>query len=85
MSAMVTIALPSDLEDWAKDQVASGRAESIESLVAEALEVQRALSARHKDLVSKGLADIARGDVFDEAEIDAELDRWIAEDAARAR
>lgn len=60
MSAMVTITLPSDLEDWAKDQVASGRAESIESLVADALAVQRALSARHKDLVARGLADIVR-------------------------
>lgn len=82
---MVTITLPSDLESWAKDQVASGRAESLDGLVADALEVQRALSARHKDLVAVGLADIASGRVFDGDEIDAELDRWIAEDTARAR
>lgn len=82
---MISITLPRDIEAWAREQVAAGHADSIERLVAEALETQRALHADHKALVAEGVADIARGDVFDETEIDAELDRWIAEDSARGR
>ena len=80
----MTIALPRDLEAWAKSEVSAGRAESVESLVAQALEERRSLAARHKVLVDEAYASVAKGAVVGEVDADVELDRWIAEDLAKA-
>lgn len=78
---MVTISLPKDLEAWAREQVARGRAESIESLVAQALHEKR-MFANHAPLIADAYAQAARGELFDESVVNEELDRWIAEDIA---
>ena len=82
---MTTITLPDDIEAWAREEVAAGRAESAADAVAEAVRAQRALFDRHKPLLDAAYADIARGDVIDGDEVEAELKRWIAEDLAASR
>jgi predicted nucleotidyltransferase len=79
---MTNILLPADIEAWARAEVSAGRAESVEILVAETLRERRTMSAAHADAVAQAYASLARGDVREEAEVDAELDRWIAEDLA---
>lgn len=82
---MSKIDLPPDIKTWAREEVAPGRAESVESLVVEAMRVRRAIAAEHGELVGEAYGSLARGDVTDEATMDAELDRWIREDLAASR
>jgi hypothetical protein len=42
-------------------------------------------AAGHKALVEQAYRSLERGDVIDEAAMDAELDRWIREDLAADR
>ena len=79
---MANITLPADLEAWARNEVAAGRAQSVDTLVAQALHERRLLSDAHRGAVEKAYASVARGAVMSEIEVDAELDRWIAEDRA---
>lgn len=82
---MVTITLPDDIEAWAKAEVAAGRAKSIEDFVTSWLRERRALDDAHRTLVLAAYQSAAQGRVHDGADVDAELDRWIAEDLAAAR
>jgi Arc/MetJ-type ribon-helix-helix transcriptional regulator len=82
---MVTIRLPQDIEAWAREQVASGRADTFDDLVAEALRERQRASLGHKGLVAEAYGQLARGEVFSDAALDAELDRWIAEDSPPRR
>jgi len=82
---MVTITLPDDIEAWARAEVAAGRARSIEEFVTSWLREVRASDSGHRALVLEAYESIAQGRVHDGADIDAELDRWIAEDLAAAR
>jgi predicted transcriptional regulator len=82
---MTIITLPDDIEAWAKDAVLAGHAPSVEAFIETALRQQRDLLDRHKALVEEGYAALDRGEALDEAEMDAELDRWIAEDLAAGR
>ena len=55
---MTPITLPKDLEDWARAEVAAGRAASVDSLVAEAL------AARREEIVSiRAKLDAARASI----------------------
>lgn len=80
----MSVTLPKDLEAWAKAEVSAGRAESVESLVAESLKERRSMSARHKVLIEDAYRAVALGAVIEEGDVDAELDSWIAEDLAKA-
>ena len=82
---MVTITLPDDLEAWAKAEVAAGRARSIEEFVTSWLRKQLAVDDAHRTLVQAAYDSASQGRVHDGVDIDAELDRWIAEDLAIAR
>ncbi len=82
---MVTITLPNDLEAWAREQVATGRASTIDALIAEALREHRHTFASHKALLVEAYGQLARGELVSEQELDAELDSWIAEDRAACR
>jgi len=53
---MTKIALPDDLEAWAREEVAG-----------------------HQALVEQAYREVDAGLVLSEAEVDAELDSWIAE------
>lgn len=83
--AGMTITLPKDIEGWAREEVAAGRAESVEAFVGGALREFRSMAAGHKTLVEQAYQSLARGEVSEEADVDAELDRWIAEDVATQR
>lgn len=82
---MAQIRLPKDLEAWVRDQVAAGRAESADSLVERALRELQHLTDGHRALVEQAYSSVARGDVIDEADADAQLDQWIADDLAAVR
>jgi hypothetical protein len=82
---MVTITLPDDIEAWARAEVAAGRARSIEEFVMSWLRERRASNNEHRALVLEAYESVAQGRVHDGADVDAELDRWIAEDLAAAQ
>lgn len=82
---MVTITLPDDVEAWARAEVAAGRAASIEDFVTSLVRERRAVDDAHRALVLEAYESVAHGRVHDGADVDAELDRWIAEDLAAAR
>lgn len=77
---MADLKLPKDLEAWVRDEIASGRAESRESLVERALREHRMLTDGHRALVEQAYASAARGAVREGADVDAELNAWIMED-----
>jgi len=79
---MVKIALPDDIEAWAKAEVAAGRANSIEEFITAWVRERRAVDEAHRALVLKAYDSVAQGRIHDGADVDAELDRWIAEDLA---
>ncbi|MGD9966293.1 MAG: hypothetical protein AB7T59_07220 [Hyphomonadaceae bacterium] len=62
--------------------MAAGKAASLDSLIEQALRERRELSDAHRELVEQAYASVGRGAVVEEADADALLDRWIAEDAA---
>jgi Arc/MetJ-type ribon-helix-helix transcriptional regulator len=82
---MTSIVLPADIEAWAREEVAAGRAESISAFIAKALREIRALGEGHRSAVEQAYTSMASGAVVDEVVADAELDRWIAEDGAAGR
>lgn len=82
---MVTITLPDDIEAWARAEVAAGRATSIEEFVTSLVRERRAIEDSHRALVLEAYESVAQGRIHEGADVDAELDRWIAEDLAAAR
>jgi len=58
---MTAITLPADLEAWAKAEVAAGRAESVEALVAETLAERRAEVEFVRGKLDEARASLARG------------------------
>lgn len=58
---MTAITLPKDIDDWARAEVAAGRAVSGESLVAAYLWEARDLWDAHRPLVADALAQLTRG------------------------
>ncbi len=81
---MVTITLPDDIEAWARAEVAAGRGASIEEFVASWVRERRAIEDSHRALVLEAYESTAQGRLHDGGDVDAELDRWIAEDLAAA-
>lgn len=76
---MTSITLPADLEAWAQAEVAAGRAESVEALVAKGLRGYRLGRETFRKSLDDARDEADRdgwipGDVFL-----AEVDRWIAE------
>jgi hypothetical protein len=81
---MTAITLPADLEAWARAEVAAGRAESVEALVANALHERRAEIEYVRAKLDEARASLARGEGIDGDIFLAELDGWIAELEAEA-
>lgn len=75
----MTVTLPADLEAWARAEVAAGRAESVEALVADALRERKEEIDYVRGKLNEARASIAKGDVVDGDVVLAELDKWIAE------
>lgn len=59
---MTAITLPADLEAWAQAEVAAGRAESVEALVAAALQERRAEIEYARGKLDEARASLARGE-----------------------
>lgn len=59
---MTAITLPADLEAWARAEVAAGRAESVEALVADALAERRAEIEHVRAKLDEARASLARGE-----------------------
>ena len=81
---MTAITLPPDLEAWACAEVEAGRAESVEALVAQALQERRSEMEYVRGKLDEARASLARGEGFDGEVVLAELDQWIAELEAEA-
>jgi hypothetical protein len=81
---MTAITLPADLEAWARAEVAAGRAESVEALVAAALNERRSEIEYVRAKLDEARASLARGEGIDGDVFLAELDGWIAELEAEA-
>lgn len=81
---MTAITLPSDLEAWARAEVAAGRAESVEALVAQALAERRAEIEFVRGKLDEARASLARGEGISLEEAFKQIDAWIAEDEAAA-
>jgi predicted transcriptional regulator len=82
---MTTITLPPDLLAWARDEVAAGRAESVEALVAQALQERRAEIEYVCGKLDEARASLARGEGVPLDEAFRQIDSWIAEDEAAAK
>jgi|JI10StandDraft_1071094.scaffolds.fasta_scaffold805921_2 Arc/MetJ-type ribon-helix-helix transcriptional regulator len=74
---MTTITLPKDLEDWARAEVAAGRAVNVEALVESRLREVRDVWDAHQPLVAQAWAQMERGEVVDEKDADAVIDALI--------
>lgn len=59
---MTAITLPKDLEDWARAEVAAGRAKNMDELIARALETHRAAVGDVRSLLDEARAQVARGE-----------------------
>jgi len=59
---MIAITLPADLEAWARAEVAAGRADSVEALVADALGERRAEIEYVRAKLDEARASLARGE-----------------------
>lgn len=81
---MTAINLPPDLEAWARAEVAAGRAESVEALVASALETRQREVEYVRAKLDEARASIAAGRVIDGDVALDEIDGWIAELEAAA-
>lgn len=81
---MTAINLPPDLEAWARTEVAAGRAESVEALVASVLETRQREVGYVRAMLDEARASIAAGRVIDGDVALAEIDGWIAELEAAA-
>ncbi len=82
---MTSITLPADLEAWARAEVAAGRAESVEALVAQALNGRRAEIEYVRSQLDEGRVSLARGEGIPLEEAFRQIDAWIAEDEAAAK
>lgn len=82
---MTAITLPPDLEAWARAEVAAGRAESVEALVARAVEERRAEIQFVRGKLDEARASLARGEGIPLQEAFRRIDSWIAEDEAAAK
>jgi predicted transcriptional regulator len=82
---MTAITLPADLEAWARAEVAAGRAESVEALVAEALNEHRADVEFVRAKLDEARASLARGEGVPLEEAFRQIDAWIVEDEAAAK
>ncbi len=81
---MTSINLPADLEAWARAEVAAGRAESVEALVARALRERKAEIEYIGAKLDEARASLARGEGVPLEDAFREIDAWIAEDEAAA-
>lgn len=81
---MTAINLPADLEAWARAEVAAGRAESVEALVARALRERKAEIEYVGAKLDEARASLARGEGVPLKDAFREIDAWIAEDEAAA-
>lgn len=81
---MAAITLPADLEAWARAEVAAGRAESVEALVADALAERRAEIEFVRGKLDEARASLERGEGIDGDVVLGQLDEWIAELEAEA-
>jgi hypothetical protein len=82
---MSVVSLPADLEAWARAEVAAGRAESVEALVADALAKRRAETEFVRGKLDEARASLARGEGIPLEEAFRRIDAWIAEDEAAAK
>ena len=82
---MTAITLPPDLEAWARAEVAAGRAESVEALVAQALSERRAEVQYVRGKLDEARASLGRGEGIPLEEAFKKIDAWIAEDEAAAK
>jgi Arc/MetJ-type ribon-helix-helix transcriptional regulator len=82
---MTAITLPPDLLAWARAEVAAGRAESVDALVAQALSERRAEIEYVRGKLDEARASLARGEGVSLEEAFKEIDTWIAEDEAAAK
>ncbi len=81
---MTAITLPPDLLAWARAEVAAGRAESVEALVARALNERRTEVEYVRGKLDEARASLARGEGIDGDVVLAEMDQWIADLEAEA-
>lgn len=81
---MTAVTLPADLEAWARAEVAAGRAESVEALVADALRERQAEIEFVRSKLDEARASLARGEGIPLKEAFRRIDQWIAEDEAAA-
>lgn len=77
---MISVTLPDDLEAWANVEVAHGHADSVQSVLVEALRLRRLELERLRALLDEGRSSEA----LDGDRVLDELDAWIAEDRAAA-
>ncbi len=78
------ISLPKDIEAWAREEVAAGRATSVDALVEAALRARRTSANELRSLIMQGIESGERDGWLDGDSVDAELARWVAEDEAAA-
>jgi Arc/MetJ-type ribon-helix-helix transcriptional regulator len=80
----MTIVLPGNLQAWAEAEVAAGRAESVDRIVTDAVELRRAELEWVRSRIDEAREQVARGEVVDGEHFMAELQSWIDEDADAA-
>lgn len=76
---MTTITLPADLEAWARAEVAAGRAESVEALVAKGLRGYRLGVDTFRKSLDDAVAEGDRDGWIPGDVVLRELDQWIAD------
>ena len=81
---MLSVTLPVDLQAWADAEVAAGRAQSVDALVADALQVRKQSLDYVRGKLAEGVASLDAGEGIPLDEFLTELDDWIAEDEAQA-
>jgi hypothetical protein len=76
---MTAIALPADLEAWARAEVAAGRAESVEAAIARSVRGYRFASEAFRKSLDDAVAEADRDGWIPSDVFMRELDQWIAE------
>jgi hypothetical protein len=83
---MTNITLPKDLEDWARAEVAAGRAASLEQAVGRGVRGYRRATETFRQSLDDAEAEADRDGWISGEEFKRELDQWIydlAQDADR--